>query len=76
MLAPGAAVFVTVIAFSLLGDGLRDILDPRTRRAFVRSTTPEPPAERALLPVTPIESSAGDPMAEGPLGTPDPGGGG
>jgi peptide/nickel transport system permease protein len=46
VLAPGAAIFVTVFAFSLLGDGLRDILDPRTRRAFVRSTSgPEPPAE-------------------------------
>ncbi len=28
------AVFVTVLAFSLLGDGLRDILDPRSRRAL------------------------------------------
>jgi peptide/nickel transport system permease protein len=46
VLAPGAALFVTVFAFSLLGDGLRDILDPRTRRAFVRSTTGhDPPAE-------------------------------
>ncbi len=33
VLAPGAAIFVTVLAFSLLGDGLRDILDPRSRRA-------------------------------------------
>jgi peptide/nickel transport system permease protein len=53
VLAPGAAIFVTVLAFSLLGDGLRDILDPRTRRAFVRSTTShDPPAETpAPLPV-------------------------
>ena len=29
---PGLAIFVTVLAFNLLGDGLRDILDPRTRR--------------------------------------------
>lgn len=28
---PGAAIFVTVLAFNLLGDGLRDILDPRQR---------------------------------------------
>ena len=26
---PGAAIFVVVIAFNLLGDGLRDLLDPR-----------------------------------------------
>ena len=30
----GLAVFITVLAFSLLGDGLRDILDPRSRRAL------------------------------------------
>jgi len=29
---PGLAIFVTVLAFNLAGDGLRDILDPRTRR--------------------------------------------
>jgi peptide/nickel transport system permease protein len=28
------AIFVTVLAFSLLGDGLRDVLDPRSRRAL------------------------------------------
>jgi peptide/nickel transport system permease protein len=30
----GGAVFITVLAFSLLGDGLRDVLDPRSRRAL------------------------------------------
>ena len=29
---PGIAVFVTVLAFNLLGDGFREILDPRTRK--------------------------------------------
>jgi peptide/nickel transport system permease protein len=28
------AIFVTVLAFSLFGDGLRDILDPRSRRVL------------------------------------------
>lgn len=28
---PGAAIFVTVLGFNLLGDGLRDIIDPRQR---------------------------------------------
>jgi len=28
---PGAAIFVTVLAFNLLGDGLRDLLDPRLK---------------------------------------------
>ena len=31
--APGLAIFATVMGFNLLGDGLRDILDPKLRRA-------------------------------------------
>jgi peptide/nickel transport system permease protein len=31
--APGVAIFLVVMGFNLFGDGLRDILDPRTRRA-------------------------------------------
>jgi peptide/nickel transport system permease protein len=30
--APGIAIFVTVLAFSLLGEGLREALDPKSRR--------------------------------------------
>jgi len=71
VLAPGAAIFVTVLAFSLLGDGLRDILDPRTRRAFARSTaTHDPPAESPAgagpaeeAPVAIAEGTAGGPEA-------------
>ena len=40
VLAPGGAIFVTVLAFSLLGDGLRDILDPRSRRAQAAAGVP------------------------------------
>ena len=32
ILLPGAAIFVAVLGFNLLGDGLRDLLDPRIRR--------------------------------------------
>ncbi len=32
MLIPGAAIFITVLAFNLLGDGLRDALDPKGMR--------------------------------------------
>jgi peptide/nickel transport system permease protein len=32
-LAPGLAIFLVVMGFNLLGDGLRDLLDPRIRRA-------------------------------------------
>src|SRR5215467_8132786 len=31
MLIPGLAIFITVIAFNLFGDGLRDALDPRSQ---------------------------------------------
>ena len=29
MLAPGGMIFLTIISFNFLGDGLRDVLDPR-----------------------------------------------
>jgi len=32
MLFPGLAIFLAVLGLSLLGDGLRDVLDPRVRR--------------------------------------------
>ncbi len=32
MTFPGIALLITVLAFNLLGDGLRDALDPRTGR--------------------------------------------
>ncbi len=32
LLAPGAAMVLIVLGFNLLGDGLRDLLDPRLRR--------------------------------------------
>jgi peptide/nickel transport system permease protein/oligopeptide transport system permease protein len=31
MIVPGTAIFITVMAFNLLGDGLRDALDPRAK---------------------------------------------
>ncbi|MGA8303580.1 MAG: ABC transporter permease [Thermoplasmata archaeon] len=75
VLAPGAAIFVTVLAFSLLGDGLRDILDPRTRRAFVRGAAHEPPAERPTPEaVESDDAEAPETGAGSPLSLPDPGG--
>jgi dipeptide transport system permease protein len=29
---PGIAILVTVLAFNLMGDGLRDALDPKLKR--------------------------------------------
>jgi ABC-type dipeptide/oligopeptide/nickel transport system permease subunit len=31
-LYPGIAIFICTLAFNLLGDGLRDVLDPKTQR--------------------------------------------
>jgi peptide/nickel transport system permease protein len=44
LLAPGIAILATVLGFNLLGDGLRDALDPRLAALFNR-----PPKPRRLL---------------------------
>jgi len=36
---PGLAITVTVLAFNLLGDGIRDLLDPKLSPAFLRLMT-------------------------------------
>ena len=33
---PGIAILITVLAFNLLGDGLRDALDPKLRKQEAR----------------------------------------
>jgi peptide/nickel transport system permease protein len=42
-LFPGLAIFLTVLAFNLLGDALRDVLDPR-RRALLTASASGPQA--------------------------------
>lgn len=37
VIAISLAIIITVLAFSLLGDGLRDILDPRSRRVLAQA---------------------------------------
>jgi peptide/nickel transport system permease protein len=32
MIFPGLAIMLTVLGFNLLGDGLRDLLDPRMKQ--------------------------------------------
>jgi peptide/nickel transport system permease protein/oligopeptide transport system permease protein len=32
VVVPGLAIFITVMAFNLFGDGLRDALDPKSSR--------------------------------------------
>ncbi len=49
VLSAGGAIFLTVLAFSLFGDGLRDILDPRSRRALVQVTLSSTLAPKAAV---------------------------
>ena len=50
ILAAGGAIFMTALAFSLLGDGLRDVLDPRSRRALVQAAVPTKIAVSSAAP--------------------------
>jgi peptide/nickel transport system permease protein len=63
VLGPGAAIFVTVLAFSLLGDGLRDILDPRSRRVLAGTGSG---AITAAAPAEPPAPSGGSALPEVP----------
>ena len=53
-LVPGLAIVLTVLGLNLMGDGLRDLLDPRTRRARALSRCREgaraPTSSRAAGP--------------------------
>jgi peptide/nickel transport system permease protein len=42
VLLPGLAIFVVVLGLNLVGDALRDLLDPRADRALIRSPTRHP----------------------------------
>src|SRR3989441_2525737 len=65
---PGLAIFVTVLAFSLLGDGLRDILDPRSRRALsqAETTTSAPAAAATVAGASGGGRGRASPRGEGP----------
>ena len=51
LFVPGTAIFLTVMAFNFLGDGLRDALDPRrvTRRTSVSEPAASPREPEDLL---------------------------
>lgn len=58
---PGLAIFLAVTAFNLLGDGLREALDPRAQGAVVPSAFITSPQKREMSPA---------PTPEGGLPTP------
>jgi peptide/nickel transport system permease protein len=50
VLSVSLAIIVTVLSFSLLGDGLRDILDPRSRRVLAGAGAATGTADAASAP--------------------------
>jgi len=51
VLLPGLAIFLAVSAFNVIGEGLRDALDPRDQGAVDRSTFITSDQKRALSPI-------------------------
>jgi peptide/nickel transport system permease protein len=60
---PGVMIFILVMSINLLGDGIRDVLDPRLRSGALNRPMPVtkisrqhvPPAKRADLPALAVE---------------------
>jgi peptide/nickel transport system permease protein len=57
---PGAAITLTVLAFNLLGDGIRDTLDPRLSPGFLRLVTG---GARGAVATAPARDAAPAPVA-------------
>src|SRR6266852_1587123 len=55
VLFPGLAITITVLAFNLLGDGIRDTLDPRLSPGFLRLVTG---SGRGTAAVTPTRAAS------------------
>src|SRR6266849_4785009 len=53
VLFPGLAITITVLAFNLLGDGIRDTLDPRLSPGFLRLVTGSGRGTAAVTPTRP-----------------------
>jgi ABC-type dipeptide/oligopeptide/nickel transport system permease subunit len=62
VLFPGLAITVTVLAFNLLGDGIRDSLDPKLAPTVLRLVTGVRSGARSAAPgATPATSAQGQP---------------
>jgi peptide/nickel transport system permease protein len=59
VLFPGLAITVTVLAFNLLGDGIRDTLDPRLSPGFLRLVTGGTRGAPAVSPAPVAAPAAG-----------------
>ncbi len=49
-LVPGIMIFLIVISFNLLGDGVRDILDPRLKSGALHRSQPMTQTDRVNIP--------------------------
>ena len=63
MFFPGVAIFLMVLGFNLLGDGLRDVLDPRSRRGSrsLKGAGPARPTGRSRRGRPAPSAAAGSP---------------
>ncbi len=59
---PALALLITTLAFNLLGDGIRDAIDPRTERLFASSKAMRKRGKRA----NPAQGDLGQPILVGP----------
>ena len=64
LVIPAAALLITTLAFNLLGDGVRDALDPRTERIFAAGKKRRRRRFAGLSSVAIDEFAASAPTAE------------
>lgn len=57
-LVPGIMIFLIVISFNLLGDGVRDILDPRLKSGALHRSQPMTQTDRVNIPAKTAGSQA------------------
>jgi len=58
-LVPGVIIFMVVLGFNLLGDGLRDVLDPRLQRLIaLPSTAEKQEIEKPAIVVTEVHEES------------------
>jgi hypothetical protein len=56
---PAAALLITTLAFNLLGDGIRDAMDPRTERVLAGARRRRHRKKTALVDIIPGVTAPG-----------------
>lgn len=75
-LVPGAFIFVAMLSFNLLGDGLRDVFDPKVMRRMPKppASSPRPEPAKPVGDPAGQEVGSGVPVTHGGQPTPAPAG--